>query len=410
MNGWRVPPHVLVATALAVVTGLGWWRHSTPLALVGVAGVLAAAGMALWQRHCLTGVTYRRRLAHGRAMFGEQVALETEIVNDKLLPLTWLRVEDNVPRVLSFQGATVVSGRSDLYRSMVQVLPLLPYQRVRRRIVIECDHRGLHLIGPAELTSGDPVGYRHRSSRVHDQLELIVYPKIFALAPPAIASRLPLGPQVTRTLLGDPSRVVGVREYRPGDRLRHVDWRASARTTTLLVREHEPTTSARVVVFGDVGLPRGGGGRSDTSVLEFTVAVTASIVAELDGRGIGVGLRTTGSVRGVTAGQGPRPAPSALADMLDHLARVTPYGGPSLTGLLVAEGSRLPTTTSVVVVAADFPEDVLVAVAGLRRRTRVSALWVDAGHGSAPPELFDARLRAVHTDDWREHDVLELAS
>ena len=69
----------------------GWWIGSAPVAMIGLLGAVASAVLYLWQKSCLTGVTYRRHLSQSRAMFGERLGLEIEIVNDKLLPLSWLR-------------------------------------------------------------------------------------------------------------------------------------------------------------------------------------------------------------------------------------------------------------------------------------------------------------------------------
>ena len=136
------------------------------------------------------------------------------------------------------------------------LLPVLPFGRVRRRLSIVCDRRGVYTFGPVRLESGDPIGYGRRTARLTDVDNLLVYPKVFALEPPDMASRMLLGDQRSSSiLLGDPSRVAGVREYRAGDPLRHVDWRASARAPSLLVRVYEPTTSLRVATFVDLHAP-----------------------------------------------------------------------------------------------------------------------------------------------------------
>ena len=222
-----------VALVWLALAGIGWWQRSTPLAIIGVLGALTTGALYVWQRECLVGVTYSRELSQTRAMFDERVTLEIEIVNDKLLPLSWFEVEDDVPSALGIEGGTVVS-RGSRGNALVQLLPMLPYQRVRRRLTVVCSRRGEHTFGPALVSSGDPVGLRIRSGRLLDVRHLLVYPKVFALAPAGIASRVLIGEERSRfELLEDPSRFAGVREYRPGDPLRHVDWRATARSTAL---------------------------------------------------------------------------------------------------------------------------------------------------------------------------------
>ncbi len=408
MRSLRNLDHELyVALVWLALAGIGWWQRSTPLAIVGVLGALTTGVLYVWQRECLVGVTYRRELSQTRAMFDERVTLEIEIVNDKLLPLSWFEVEDDVPSALGIEGGTVVSHGA-YGNTLVQLLPMLPYQRVRRRLTVVCNRRGEHTFGPALLSSGDPVGLRIRSGRLVDVQHLLVYPKVFALAPAGIASRVLIGEERSRfELLEDPSRFAGVREYRPGDPLRHVDWRATARSTALLVRQFEPSLTLRVALFVDFR----GAWLSDTGELEFTVAVAASIISELAQRKIATGLFSPGTVSGKPIACPPSGSPAALPTMLEALARASsPLRNMRFPEVLSAESGRLQRGTSVVAVATDFPEATLLAIAELRRRHAVTAVWVETERGSPPPlDLVDALLSARYSDDWQRREVLELA-
>ncbi len=101
-----------VALAFLALAVVGWWLHSLALAIVGALGALTCAALYVWQRDCLTAVSYRRSIGATRAEFGDEVALDIEIVNDKLLPVPWLEVDDEVPSTLDLRGATVTSDRT----------------------------------------------------------------------------------------------------------------------------------------------------------------------------------------------------------------------------------------------------------------------------------------------------------
>ena len=406
----RIDGEWWAAAVALVVAGVGWGIHSTLLALAGTLGALTAVLLWVWVHECLTGVTYRRTLGQQRAVFGEEVAMDVEIVNDKLLPLTWLHVADEVPPALSVQGGTVLPGRSGLYSELHHLLPLLPYQRVRRRLTVVCNSRGAHTFGPTSLRSGNPVGYREQFARVRDCAELLVYPKVFRLAYPALVSRMPLGEhRALRDSLRDPSRPAGVREYRAGDPLRHVDWRATARSTALLVRVHEPTAALRVAVFSDLSNPRSGEGGSDHEIAEFAIAVTASVVTDLSNRGAATGLYSSGTVRGRPVARNPSTSPGALPSMLELLARCSTWTATSIGELLVREARRLR-GASAVVIAADYSDTTLVGLAELRRFLPVTAIWVITDRGRPPPDqLVDACWGVRYSDDWKERDVVELA-
>ncbi|HTW98157.1 MAG TPA: DUF58 domain-containing protein, partial [Acidimicrobiales bacterium] len=288
----RRDPLVSVALALFALAVLGWAISAIPLAIAGMLGACTTAALQLWQVHCLSGVSFRRQVSESRVGFGEEVSLELEIVNDKVLPLSWLQLEENVPANLPIEGATVVrGGRNPWSATLVQIRPFLPYQRVRRRFSVRCVRRGEHVFGPGELTSGDPVGLRRRRAAAPGSARLLVYPKNFAMEPERVVSRVLVGEQrARRELLEDPSRSAGVRPYRPGDPLRRVNWRASARTSGLLVREFDPTVSLRVALFVDLAVPRRGHQALTPPQLEFTIAVAASLAVELDRIGVPTGL------------------------------------------------------------------------------------------------------------------------
>jgi uncharacterized protein (DUF58 family) len=402
---------ILVAGGLGLA-GVGWAEHLTLLALVGTLVAVTAVVLWVWQRQCLTGVSYHRGLGQRRATFGEEVALELEFVNDKLLPLTWLHVEDEVPAGLTIRGGGFRRGMAGRQDELHHLLPMLPFQRVRRRLTVVCDQRGQLRFGPARVHTGDPVGLHQHQARVGDIVELLVYPKLFRLPTPPIVSRVPWGDQrAAPEVAGDPSRAAGVREYRPGDALRHVDWRATARSNALLIREFEPSATWRMAVFADIRVPRRGQTPGSADVAEFLIAVTASVVADVAGRGVATGLYTSGTVRGHPVARPPSTAPGALPAMLESLALVSPYGRTSIGELLLSEGGHLGGAASVVVLATDYPQQTVAALATVRRRLPVTAIWVRALDGHPPPRgTADVVREVTYRDDWRTVDVLEFAA
>lgn len=401
---------IAVALGWLVLAGIGWWRHSLPIAIIGLLGALTTVALYVWFRFCLTGVSYTRSLSQSRATFNERISLDVEILNDKLLPLAWFRAEDEVPAALRIEGGTIVEGGYN--NVLVNLLPLLPYQRVRRHHTVVCTRRGEHTFGGVGLSSGDPVGLRSRSRALTERQRLLVYPKVFALAPAGIASRVLVGDDRSRfELIQDPSRVAGVREYRAGDPLKYVDWRATARSTTLLVRQFEPSVSLRVALFIDFRLGQLRGGPAAADALEFTIAVGASLLSDLALRKVAVGLYSSGSTDGSPIAFPPSTAPTALPTMLESLARASAFGLVRFPEVLSAESGKLQRGTSVVTVATDYTEPTMVAIAELRRRHPVTAIFVEGPHGSAPPAgLVDAVLRTRYEADWAEREVLELGS
>src|SRR5579863_7374855 len=55
----------------------------------------------LWYRYALRSLVFRQQLSQPRAFFGETVTLSVSVENQKILPLPWLEVEDEIPEHIS---------------------------------------------------------------------------------------------------------------------------------------------------------------------------------------------------------------------------------------------------------------------------------------------------------------------
>jgi uncharacterized protein (DUF58 family) len=81
------------------------------------------------------------------------------------------------------------------------------------------------------LRTGDLFGLVSRELDLDLTSVLVVYPRVVPVTALGLPARQPIGERRTRSwLFEDPSRLVGVREHRPGDSLRRIHWAASART------------------------------------------------------------------------------------------------------------------------------------------------------------------------------------
>ncbi|HYW27220.1 MAG TPA: DUF58 domain-containing protein [Terriglobales bacterium] len=400
---------LLAAAALA-----GAWLAEPLLTLAGVLGLLVGGAELLWTRHCLTGVEYERHLDATRAAWGDDVWLTVRVTNRKLLPLTWLQVEDQVPTRLTIERAAITQGRRESLAYLSGLFSMLPYEQVVRRYRVRCRQRGLFEFGPSRVVSGDLLARTSRS-RADEKLDrLIVYPKVLDLVVAPPRSRRMVGRLAAdRLIVTDPSRTVGVRRYQAGDPLRHVEWRASARSRELLVRVFEPTTDLALALFIDFLVPGFGTGNLYPDQLEFAISVTASLARWALDRRYRVGLVGNGTGQGadgvrVPVGDGPE----QLRRILEALALATPFAWQRtpISRLLASDAPGMPYETSVAVVTAKLDEDVLAAAADVARRRPVTVLHV---RPPGSPEVRVAGLDVVpvpYEPGWHELERLPLAA
>jgi uncharacterized protein (DUF58 family) len=120
-------------------------------------------------------------------------------------------------------------------------------------------NRGRLLIKDFELSTKFPFGFfRHRRRLPAREAELIVFPKVVELDRYTINVPTEAG---TRTMgrRGAGQDLLALRDYRPYDDLRSIDWKATARTRELIVREFAADEERNVTVVLESTLPSDAG-------------------------------------------------------------------------------------------------------------------------------------------------------
>jgi uncharacterized protein (DUF58 family) len=117
--------------------------------------------------------------------------------------------------------------------------------------------RGHVLIDGFELSTRFPFGFFRRRRRLRARnVDIIVYPK-----PEVISDELHLLPMYAGRMpslrRGAGHDLFSMRDYQPQDDLRHIDWKATARSRRLTVREFTSEDERRITIVLDTRLPAG---------------------------------------------------------------------------------------------------------------------------------------------------------
>jgi uncharacterized protein (DUF58 family) len=397
---------------LLVAVGLGAWRGQPLLTLGGLFGLLIAGAETLWDRYCLTGLEYERRLSANRAVWGDDVTLFVRLANQKLLPLTWLKTEEVVPLRLPMPHARVVDDPDEHRSYLRHLLPMLPYEQVVRRYTVQCRRRGLFSFGPARLESGDLLGWTSRHLNFPQVNHLLVYPKLFELDMPTPLSRRIVGQQATRrVILTDPSRTVGVRTYQPGDPLRHVEWRASARSQEMLVRVFEPTTDLALAIFLNFRVPSLTWISDGMQELEFCISLAASTARWALDRKYPAGVFGNGTLGEEGGLRLPMSsAPDQLPRILEALALASHHPGVGIGEVMLREVPQLPFEASAILITAGFDYSVLAAIDQVRRQRPLTVFFVKTSPAEAPVIPSVPVINVQYDDYWEQQDYVQLAA
>jgi len=126
---------------------------------------------------------------------------------------------------------------------------LVPRSGWRKRVELQGLRRGPVGARALVVESSDVAGL-FRSRRPNPDAEVaLVLPRFVSLAGKLQARELEASVAAPRA--GSGTELFGVREYRPGDSLRRIHWRSSARHGELVVREYEPPGVQTLGIFCD---------------------------------------------------------------------------------------------------------------------------------------------------------------
>lgn len=147
-----------------------------------------------------------------------------------------------------FPKLRVPVGRHDLDLR----LPFLaPYARHTASLPLPAMARGVHMVGPVSYEKSDPVGLMARRFPTGASVELLVAPRVTELSIFAGGLTNDLDGATSQQLSMSDLAFHALREYVPGDDLRHVHWRSSAKAGELLVRQYHETRRGHVTILVD---------------------------------------------------------------------------------------------------------------------------------------------------------------
>lgn len=151
---------------------------------------------------------------------------------------------------------------------------------------LETVRRGIHWLGPLQVTSTDPFGLARRSGLLGERTRVVVAPAIVDLPPLAEHAGQTGGTlRTTTTQLGQGTDNLVARPYASGDSMRRIHWRATAHRDELMVRQEEQESTPEATVVFDRGAARWTPRAVDAPGLddrfETGLSVCVSVVARL---------------------------------------------------------------------------------------------------------------------------------
>lgn len=303
---------VLTALVLAVL-GVVWDYEELVIVAVGI-GLLVLMAIVVARRRLRARV--ERRIGTSRVPRGDPVRVTYRVRNDTSYRSGRATVIDRCDGQAVEVGVDPVAAND-----VADVVSTLPTRR-----------RGVFELGPLDISKIDPfflAAGRWRNEEEHPT-SVTVHPKVYDLVGPQGSSRVVENESIVRRAAADPmSGFVSMREYVAGDDPRLIHWPTTARTGTLMVREHVEVRRPEFTIVLDA---------SNTVAAEDDFEEMVDVAATLAVHALRTGLDVV--VRTTNRAFAGRPTPLVNeGEVLDLLTPVRQAGNdPLAVGALFTNG------------------------------------------------------------------------
>lgn len=305
--------------------------------LVGMGGVWLVA--FLWVRALYRSLHLEREMRYGWAQVGDRLEERFTLTNLSWVPALWVEISDQ-------------STLPDYYVS--QITAIGSNARNSWKTSQVCNQRGLFMLGPTRLRTGDPLGLFSATIDVPGSAVLMVMPPVVPLPSIEIApaGRAGDGRRARTDPLERTVSARGVRPHQTGDPLRWIHWPISAHRGQLYLRTFDSTPTSDWWIFLDLeGQVQMGTGWSSTE--EHGVILAASLADRGLRLGLAVGLAATAEKLIWLPPQG---TPYQRMEILRSLALARP-GQTSLSSLLDSARPVLQRGASLIVITPSQRRD-----------------------------------------------------
>lgn len=277
-------------------------------------GLVTALWNLYYKLFWAKNITVRLRFETDALYAGEETKLYEVIENRGAMPVPVLEVGFHTRKELDFAGEDNTNVSDYIYKR--DIFAVLGRQKITREIPLKCTWRGHYEIRETELTTHSLLFRKRLGMALESSASIYVYPKMTNVSDIMPLCERMLGTlQCAKRLYEDPFALRTIRDYTVDDPMKTINWKASAKTGTLMVNTFDSVLSRKAMLFLDV---------EDTGILKYrdlveeSISIAASLARRLLRQGIEVGFCFNGS----TAGQESGFVPTNRKEMLIRMERM----------------------------------------------------------------------------------------
>ena len=344
--------------------------------------ILTGVELLIYRKRALSDLSFHVSFSRPIAQCGEIIEVIEVAQNNKRLPLPFILLKFESPDAFHFLDMSNTSVSDLFYRE--DMLTMKPFSRHTRRIKVRCVKRGLYSFVRVNVSTSDLLLLEKITHTFDNDASITILPE--KITPPEMETLLSVSYRdliARRTPLNDPMSFSGIREYRPEDPMRDINWTATAKAGDFMVNQTTSTCHRQVSIFVNL---ESYNLKDSVALLEKSLSLAYSYMIELGNMGIpsriftnGKDIATGSPVTDILASDAPGLLRRGIAlARIDLSAGVIPFSD------LIEE--YLPATCTddyIVVISPRYKGLVQDTLRSIRSR-RDSLLWVMPAFRTTP--------------------------
>lgn len=295
----------------------------------------------LWARKASKGLIINQRVKNMEYFVGDNILIQCFIDNDTLLPVPEIEVIDRTSeKVMQEEGNIILSSISPTGREIITTN-------------VEAKYRGMHFIGPVDIEVSDALGIFKYKKRAYSETIIKIYPRVYDLLCFNLKSMQAYGTVTTKQkTYEDNTSVSDIRKYYPGDSIKKVHWKVSAKKGSIFVKNYEMTGSALTYLFLDfkkdsfIGV-------NTIELEERAVEASAAIVSYMLKNSVPVEMFVNSSMPYSCRGRELK----EISKFLDILCEIKPHGSKRMVEVLEKRVRLINRGSSIIIITGEITEE-----------------------------------------------------
>ena len=226
---------------------------------------------AIWPWLSIKGISCQLSFSRSRSSEGDDTVAVLEITNHWPVPIFGLMIVGDFLQDLITEDDKIAVGLQRVAGASVSTF----------KWTIQPEKRGILPSKNPQITNGFPFGIYHSVKKIEIKGQTIIWPKAPDLKgmPEIDGTQFNIS-GIMSDRAGIDGDVIGVRNYRQGDSLRHVHWGKTAQRDRLIVQERQSSASRPFMILLDLSAQAHSGIGSKSSY-EWAIRIASSIGRQL---------------------------------------------------------------------------------------------------------------------------------